>query len=137
MKYLTGIHGSLGAILMTTYPAQYLYEISEGLSAGPIPEEKLVYFRARLKNRIHAMVLDYFVLLVKDKGFTKADLARRLDKRPEQITRWLGSPSNLTLDTVSDLLLGMGREPLLGAVDLSLGARASFIRALEAGRSNL
>ena len=107
---------------MTTYPTQYLSDISNGLSEGTIPEEKLVYFRARLKNRIHAMVMDYFVRIVKDKGFTKADLARKLNKRPEQITRWLGGPSNLTLDTVSDLLLAMGHEPLIGAADLALGA---------------
>jgi hypothetical protein len=41
---------------------------------------------------------------------SRADLARRIGRKPEQITRWLGSPGNWTLDTVSDLLLGMGLE---------------------------
>lgn len=35
---------------------------------------------------------------------SKADLARSLGKEPSQITRWLGSTGNLTLDTLSDLL---------------------------------
>ena len=43
-------------------------------------------------------------------GFTRADLARRLGKRPEQVTRWLAGPGNLKIDTLSDLLLAMGHE---------------------------
>jgi len=27
------------------------------------------------------------------------------------VTRWLAQPTNMTLDTISDLLLGMGGEP--------------------------
>ncbi|MDR7127080.1 hypothetical protein J2X53_003928 [Pseudorhodobacter sp. 4114] len=38
---------------------------------------------------------------------TKSDLAKMLNKRPEQITRWLGGPGNLTLDTLSELVFAM------------------------------
>jgi len=48
----------------------------------------------------------------KSKGGNKAKLARRLDKRPEQITRWLSEPGNLTFDTLSDLLLGLSGAEL-------------------------
>ncbi len=43
-------------------------------------------------------------------GLTRSKLAKRLGKRPEQITRWLAAPGNLTLDTISDLLLTMNAE---------------------------
>ena len=49
-------------------------------------------------------------------------MARRIHKRPEQITRLLGAPGNWTLDTVSDLLLGMGFEPELSAVAIANAA---------------
>lgn len=77
--------------------------------AKEIPAKALTYFQARLKNRLHELVLLEFMKLEK-LGFTKADMARRVRKKPEQITRLLGAPGNWTLDTVSDLLLAMGYE---------------------------
>jgi len=75
-----------------------------------LSKKSLGYFRARLKNRLHQLVLSEYLKLEAREGFTKADLARRIDKRPEQITRMLGAPGNWTLDTVSDLLLAMAYE---------------------------
>jgi DNA-binding phage protein len=74
-----------------------------------IPPKAIAYFQARLKNRLHELVLIEFMKLEK-RGFTKADMARRIHKKPEQITRLLGAPGNWTLDTVSDLLLAMNLE---------------------------
>jgi len=71
------------------------------LSAGD-----LAYFRQRQSNRVYEAVFKAFV----GTGITKADLARKLKKKPEQITRWLSGPGNWTLDTVSDLLLALGSE---------------------------
>lgn len=102
--------------------SQAILFLSEIIEGSCIPDEKLNYFRARLKNRLHAMVLAQFMNLEKDRQFTRADLARRLGKKPEQITRWLGAPGNWTLDTVSDLLLGMGNEPTLAISNLAHGA---------------
>jgi hypothetical protein len=48
----------------------------------------------------------------KKAGISRATLARRLGKRPEQVSRLLGGPGNWTLDTVSDLLFAInGAEP--------------------------
>jgi hypothetical protein len=92
---------------MTTYRIAPLWtEIRE---AKELPPKALGYFQARLKNRLHQLVLTEFMKL-ENFGFTKADIARRIHKRPEQITRLLGAPGNWTLDTVSDLLLAMGYE---------------------------
>lgn len=46
-------------------------------------------------------------------------------KTPAQITRYLAAPGNWTIDTVSDLLLGMGGEPVLEVV-AHLGDRLSI-----------
>jgi transcriptional regulator with XRE-family HTH domain len=68
------------------------------------------YYRRRLKNRIFARLAAFFAEEAKRTGLTKKDLAERLNKDPAQITRWLSGPSNLTLDTLSDLLLAMDAE---------------------------
>jgi hypothetical protein len=75
-------------------------------TAEELSGKALGYFRARLKNRLHQLVLAEF----ERAGCSKASIAKRIDKRPEQITRLLGAPGNWTLDTVSDLLLAMQCE---------------------------
>ena len=98
---------------MNTSQTSFLSEI---ISGKVIPAGKLEYFRSRLSNRLHEIIIDEFARLSETKSFTKADLARRIGRAPAQITRWLGAPSNWTIDTVSDLALGMGFEP---SVDLT------------------
>jgi hypothetical protein len=90
---------------------QFFSELVAGHSGPTIPEAKRVYFQTRLRNRLFDYILGRFVQEQK-KGLTKAILARRIGKPPELINRWLGAPSNLTLDTVSDLLLGISAEEL-------------------------
>ena len=70
----------------------------------------MLYFRKRQKNKVFQTILAYFVFLAKNDGLTKKELAKRLDKEQSQITRWFASPGNWTLDTISDLLFGMGAE---------------------------
>jgi len=97
--------------------------LSEKLMETPISVGTLAYFRERLRIGLHEMVFLEFRKQERDGRLTKAELARRLGKRPEQITRWLGAPGNWTLDTVSDLLLGMGSEPTFKVVPLVEGER--------------
>jgi hypothetical protein len=47
------------------------------------------------------------------RGLTQATLARRIERKPDVVNRWLGTPSNLTLDTISDLLIGISGEELM------------------------
>jgi hypothetical protein len=93
---------------MSTSQTPFLTEILEG---EVIPLGKLAYFRERLRNRLHQLVIREFVRQEDIHRLTRAELARRIGRAPEQITRWLGAPGNWTLDTVSDLMLGMGTEP--------------------------
>ena len=63
----------------------------------------LGHVRTRNKNKAHSLLLELF----KESGLSKAEIAKMLDKKPEQITRWLGGPGNLTLDTLSDFIFAM------------------------------
>ena len=102
---------------MTT--SQLTSFLSEIVSGQQIPIGKLAYFRARLSNKIHELVLTEYMRLEREGKINKAELARRTGRKPEQITRWLGAAGNWTIDTFSDLLLGMGCEPALSVTYLA------------------
>lgn len=93
---------------MTTSPLEAYFSKTHEITEEKIPEEVLDYFRARLKDQFHDVVIEEFIKRKEeDPNFSKAVLARRLGKRPEQISRWLGSPGNWTSDTFSDLLIAI------------------------------
>ncbi len=94
---------------MTTFQTRLLNEIAAGPDGPTIPEAKRVYFQERFRARFFEFLIERF-LLAQAHGLTKAKLARRIGKPPEVINRWLGAPSNLTLDSVSDLMLGISAE---------------------------
>jgi len=96
---------------MSTSQEQFFDELAAGHSGPTIPEAKRVYFQTRLRNRLFNFILAKFIR-EQERGLTKAKLGRRIGKPPEVINRWLGAPSNLTLDTISDLLLGISAEEL-------------------------
>jgi hypothetical protein len=103
---------------MITFQTQLLNEIAAGHDGPTIPESKRVYFQERFRGRIFDFLIDRFSL-EQQNGLTKAKLARRIGKTPEVINRWLGAPSNLTSDSISDLLLGICGEEM-GMNGLSL-----------------
>jgi len=94
---------------MTIYQTQFLSELAAGHDGPQIPNAKLAYFRERLRGRVFEFILLKF-LAEQENGLTKAKLARRIGKTSDIINRWLGSPSNLTIDTISDLLIGIAAE---------------------------
>lgn len=103
---------------LTTYqPTPILSDVLDRKSV--IPAGTLIYFRGRLSNRVHELVLSEFAKQEQANKTSRAELARKIGRKPEQITRWLGSPGNWTLDTISDLLLGMGLELGLSIQSLS------------------
>jgi hypothetical protein len=77
---------------------------------GPIPLGTLAYLRAELRNLFHELVLVEFVRQKESGSLHGAKLARRIGKDAAVLTRLLGGPGNWTLDTVSDLLAGMGKR---------------------------
>lgn len=73
-------------------------------------ERELQYQRERTKNRVFSKLVKFFAEEAESNGISKKVLADRLDKDPAQLSRWLSQPSNLTLETISDLLLVMDAE---------------------------
>lgn len=63
----------------------------------------VAYARSRNRNKAHSLLLEEF----EKSRLSKAEVAKMLGKRPEQITRWLSGPANLTLDTISDLIFAI------------------------------
>jgi hypothetical protein len=76
----------------------------------PLADRDIYYYRQRQKNRVFTDIVAFFVEEAERTGITKRDIAESLKKDPAQITRWLSAPSNLTLDSISDLLLSLGAE---------------------------
>ncbi len=90
---------------MTTCPT---ITLSKPQDAEKISAGMLSYMRARLRQRIHSMILIEF----ERSGIKQADLARRLNKSPRVVHRWLSEPGNIRLSTLSDLIFAIsGGEP--------------------------
>lgn len=98
--------------------------LSDVISGERIPPGKLAYFQTRLAANVHQAMLKLFGRLERDGSFTRRELAQRISRKPEQITRWFSYPGNLTLGTVSDIFVGMGYElEAITLVDLATGKR--------------
>ncbi|WP_138509615.1 helix-turn-helix domain-containing protein [Maricaulis alexandrii] len=70
------------------------------------------YFGQRARNAWSNYILERFAKAESD-GLTKAELARRIGKRPEQISRILSAPGNWTIETIQELLLGICAEEIV------------------------
>lgn len=113
----------------------FLREIVHGEER--IPESKLAYFGASLCTLFHQAILVEFEKAEKSKKLTKGKLAKRIGKKPEQITRWLSYPGNLTLETAAEILVGIGIQiESLGLETLATGARAKYPNYQETWRSD-
>src|SRR5579872_2099603 len=103
---------------MTIFQRQLLNELAAGADGEPISESKLVYLQERLRGRFLDFLLAKFDEATQN-GLTQRKLARRIRKSPEVINRWLSAPSNLTLDSISDLFAGISAaEPEFSASSL-------------------
>jgi hypothetical protein len=77
---------------------------------SPVSDRDIFYYRQRSKNRLFEALTAFFAEEAERRGISKRDVAECLRRDPASITRWLTAPSNLTLDTISDLLLSLGAE---------------------------
>jgi hypothetical protein len=89
--------------------------LSEIISGQQIPLGTRSFFQERFRSRLYDLVVSEFLKQEQASGLTRAEVARRIGRKPEQITRWLGAPGNWTVETVSDLLLAISKaEPAIG-----------------------
>jgi hypothetical protein len=108
--------------------------LHEILSGDPISDGTLEHFRTRFRERLYELVLSEYRKQA-EKGMTKRHIAHRINRRPEQITRWLGAPVNWTLETVSDLLLVISQaEPIVGLKFLVPDRGGIFVDLEEYGQ---
>ena len=91
-------------------PTSQMPKMSTSSTDQPIPLDEIAYQNRRLQNLVFDEVIRAFSVETKEGRISRAILAKRINKKPEQITRWLSSPSNCTLDTVSTILVGMKAE---------------------------
>jgi hypothetical protein len=77
--------------------------LSEPVGTDKISVGTLGYVRARHRQRQYDLMIREF----KKSGLTQADLARRLGRSPEVVSRLLSRPSNLEADTYADLLFAI------------------------------
>jgi transcriptional regulator with XRE-family HTH domain len=104
---------------------------SEIEGSGEFSLSTRIYFQERLRHRLYDLVMREFDQY-RSKGKTRAQLAERLGKRPEQIIRWLSGPGNLTIDTLSDLLLGLSGAELAMSLEYPTEERRQPPRLPEA-----
>ncbi|WP_143099558.1 helix-turn-helix domain-containing protein [Bradyrhizobium sp. cf659] len=99
---------------------------------NPMKRRDVAYYRQRQKNRVFTALVEFFAQEAERRGITKKQLAESLSKDPSQVTRWLSSPSNFELDTLSDLLLALDAELDHRIVRFSDRARPNYAHPLVA-----
>jgi hypothetical protein len=90
---------------MPTSRATFLSKPVDGQKVLP---ETYAYMTARAKRRAYNLVIREF----KKSGISKAELARRLGKGADRVSKMLAGPGNWTIATVAELLFAIcGAEP--------------------------
>src|ERR1700722_18727441 len=89
---------------MTNSHTSILHEITH----KPISLRTRLLYRRRLQNRLQRLLRRAFRDEQKRTGLTQKELAERIGKDKSKVNQWLSIASNLTLETISDLLLGLG-----------------------------
>jgi transcriptional regulator with XRE-family HTH domain len=76
----------------------------------PKPIRDIAYYQQRFRNRVFLKFVSFVTEQACAQHLTQKDIAERARKDPAVISRILSNPSNLTLDTISDVLLALDAE---------------------------
>lgn len=77
--------------------------LSEPVGDNPVSDRTFGYVSAYTRQELHGLVLKAF----REAGISQVTLAKRMGKRPEQISRLLAAPGNWTIDTAAELLFAI------------------------------
>ena len=93
----------------------------------------IAYYRQRYRNRVFHKIVEFISEESERRRLTQKDIANILGKDPALISRLLKESSNLTLDTISDLLLAFDAEAEPPNIELFENRRpANFMHPLIA-----
>ena len=77
--------------------------LSEPQGDEPIDRFTLAYMAGLARDRIHEMVLSAFI----ESGLSKAGLARRLDWDKSRVSKVINTSSNMTLETLGEVMFAI------------------------------
>jgi hypothetical protein len=77
--------------------------------SGRISRGTLAYLSQRAMNNCYDFVMRKFLA----SGMTKAELARRLGKSPDNVSHLLASPRNWSVQTIAELLAAIDEEEFI------------------------
>jgi hypothetical protein len=97
---------------------QHILLASMFLNDEPFTPRQISNIEATAQNIAHSAVLDVFEKVVRERGMTHEFIARKLNCDISQIRHWLGSPRDLTLETLGLLMASMGHLPLVDAQEV-------------------
>ena len=96
--------------MTTSAKASRMPALLKKIKTDVVSAGTLAFSREYFRNLVFQEILFAFKA-AHDEGLTRSELARRIKRSPEQITRWLKSPGNIEIDSLCDLLSGMGTKP--------------------------
>lgn len=94
------------------------------------------YFRAQTQREAYNAIIERFAEISADHVAVRSQIASRLGKDRAQITRLLSEPSNITLDTLSDLLLAMGSQVEISQSKIGSDPKGNYMHPNSAYSSN-
>lgn len=102
---------------MTFSAAQYRVNIGKNEA---IPKRLRSYYQQRFQQKVFARLAKAYAERAEEFDITKSGVAALVDKDKAQINRLLSHPTNMTVDTLSELALALNFEPSLFLEDLSI-----------------
>ena len=76
----------------------------------PISKRDMYYYRRRYIIRVFQRIAAKYTEFVESNGLTQKEVAKIARQDPGRMSKRLSDPKNLTLETISDLLLAMDTE---------------------------
>lgn len=108
---------------MTSLAVPYRENIGKN---EPISKRTRSYYQQRFQQQVFARIAKAFAERADEFKLTKSAVATLIDKDKGQVNRLLSHPTNLTLDTLSEIALALNYEPTVFLDDLDVPPRHNF-----------